>query len=177
MGWPFRRLEAVSKGKPAAGLAGVFCLPDHGGDWLCLAWPCALGATLWYRKRLGTDRLFLNVAALSWPAGFLAIISGWMVTEIGRQPWIATGVLRTADAASPVTAAEVTISLALFVLVYGIVFSTGIYYINRLISAGPSPVIVHEVRACRHGLCRAPPTRRSRRLEAAPRRQGEQGAG
>jgi cytochrome bd ubiquinol oxidase subunit I len=101
------------------------------------------GAYLWYRRKLSTDRLFLNVAALSWPLGFLAIISGWMVTEIGRQPWIATGILRTAEAASPVTGGEVAISLALFVLVYGIVFSTGIYYINRLINAGPSPAIVH----------------------------------
>jgi cytochrome bd ubiquinol oxidase subunit I len=101
------------------------------------------GAYLWYRRRLETDRLFLNVAALCWPLGFLAIISGWMVTEIGRQPWVATGVLRTADAASPVTGGEVLTSLALFVLVYGIVFSTGIYYMNRLINAGPSPAIVH----------------------------------
>jgi cytochrome d ubiquinol oxidase subunit I len=103
------------------------------------------GAYLWFKKTLDTDKLFLHVAARSWPFGFLAIISGWMVTEIGRQPWVATGVLRTADAASTVTGAEVAVSLTLFVLVYGVVFSTGIYYINRLIAAGPAPAIAHEV--------------------------------
>jgi cytochrome d ubiquinol oxidase subunit I len=102
------------------------------------------GAYLWFKKTLDSDKLFLHVAARSWPFGFLAIISGWMVTEIGRQPWVATGVLRTADAASTVTGAEVAVSLTLFVLVYGVVFSTGIYYINRLIAAGPAPAIVHK---------------------------------
>jgi len=102
------------------------------------------GAYLWYRGRLESEKLFLHVAARAWPLGFLAIISGWMVTEIGRQPWIATGVLRTVEAASPVTGAEVAISLTLFVLIYGVVFSTGIYYINRLISAGPAPAIVKD---------------------------------
>ncbi len=97
------------------------------------------GAWLWFKSQLASERLFLHVAARCWPLGFLAIISGWMVTEIGRQPWITTGLLRTADAASPLVASEVITSLALFVLVYGIVFSTGIYYINRLIAAGPVP--------------------------------------
>ena len=58
-------------------------------------------------------------------------------TESGRQPWIIQGILRTADALSPVPGAAVATSLALFVVVYGIVFSMGIYYINRLIVAGP----------------------------------------
>jgi cytochrome d ubiquinol oxidase subunit I len=100
------------------------------------------GAYLWVRGTLGTSRLFLKVAALSWPAGFIAIISGWMVTEIGRQPWIATGILRTAAAASPLTTETVMVSLALFVLVYGVVFSTGIYSINRLINKGPAPEVI-----------------------------------
>ncbi len=65
-----------------------------------------------------------------------------MVTEIGRQPWLATGVLRTDEAASPLVAQAVLISLALFVLVYGVVFSTGIYAINRLINKGPTPDVL-----------------------------------
>jgi cytochrome d ubiquinol oxidase subunit I len=65
-----------------------------------------------------------------------------MVTEIGRQPWIATGVLRTADAASPVIAQSVLGSLIGFILDYAIVFSTGIYAINRLINKGPTPSVV-----------------------------------
>jgi cytochrome bd ubiquinol oxidase subunit I len=100
------------------------------------------GALLWILGKLETNRLFLKVAAAAWPLGFLAIISGWMVTEIGRQPWVATGVLRTADAASPLGEQSVLTSLALFVLVYGVVFSTGIYAINRLINIGPTPDVL-----------------------------------
>ena len=59
------------------------------------------------------------------------------MTESGRQPWIAQGILRTADAISPVPAASIASTLALFVLVYGIVFTMGLYYINRLIVTGP----------------------------------------
>ena len=69
--------------------------------------------------------------------GFVAVISGWIVTETGRQPWVAYGILRTADAVSPLAANTVATSLVLFVLVYGIVFAMGIYYINRLITRGP----------------------------------------
>ena len=69
--------------------------------------------------------------------GFVAVIAGWMVTESGRQPWVAYGILRTADAASPVPADTVATTLVLFVVVYGIVFAMGIYYINRLIARGP----------------------------------------
>ena len=69
----------------------------------------------------------------------MAILAGWETTETGRQPWIVYGLLRTADAASPVSAAAVATSLALFVVVYCAVFSMGIWYIHRLIDKGPSP--------------------------------------
>ena len=72
-----------------------------------------------------------------WWLGFVAVLCGWITTEVGRQPWIAHGILRTADAISPVTAASVLTTLVLFVIVYGIVFAMGIYYINRLIVRGP----------------------------------------
>jgi cytochrome d ubiquinol oxidase subunit I len=74
--------------------------------------------------------------------GFIAILSGWWVTETGRQPWIATGILRTADAVSPVTFGAVLTTLILFVLVYTAVFSMGIYYINRLIEKGPQGALI-----------------------------------
>lgn len=96
-----------------------------------------LGAFLWWRGRLFETRWFLKALAASWPAGFVAILAGWWVTETGRQPWIAHGILRTADAASPVSAGAVLTTLVLFVIVYAIVFSMGIYYINRLIEKGP----------------------------------------
>lgn len=95
------------------------------------------GAFLWARGRLFDQRWFLHVVSWSWPSGFIAILAGWWVTETGRQPWIATGILRTADAASPVSASAVLTTLILFVIVYTIVFSMGVFYINKLIEKGP----------------------------------------
>ncbi|MES2535963.1 MAG: cytochrome ubiquinol oxidase subunit I [Pseudomonadota bacterium] len=95
------------------------------------------GVFLWWRKRLLHARWFMRPLTYCWPLGFIALLAGWMVTEIGRQPWIAYGVLRTADAVSPVTAASVAISLVLFVLVYVVVFSIGIWYIKKMIDKGP----------------------------------------
>ncbi len=96
-----------------------------------------VGAWLWARGRLFDTRWYLEYTQYAWPLGFIAILAGWYVTEIGRQPWIATGILRTADAASPVVFSAVLFGLVLFIIVYGIVFSMGIYYINRLIEYGP----------------------------------------
>ncbi len=96
-----------------------------------------VGAFLWWRKQLFDSRWYLGAVQYAWPLGFIAILSGWWVTETGRQPWIATGILRTADAVSPVTFGAVLTTLILFVLVYTAVFSMGIYYINRLIEKGP----------------------------------------
>ena len=97
------------------------------------------GGVLWWRGRLFRQGLYLKVAKHLWPIGFVAVLSGWIVTEVGRQPWVVTGVLRTAHAASPVAAGTVATSLAMFLLVYGVVFSAGIYYINRLLEKGPQP--------------------------------------
>lgn len=104
------------------------------------------GGVQWWRGRLLSDRRFLTVASWSWPLGFIAIVAGWMVTEIGRQPWIATGILRTADARSPVPAETVAVTLALFIIVYGIVFTMGIRYINILVNKGPDPAATEEPR-------------------------------
>jgi cytochrome bd ubiquinol oxidase subunit I len=95
------------------------------------------GALLWWRNLLTTADWYLKTVQHAWPLGFIAIISGWIVTEVGRQPWVAYGVLRTADAASPVPAQTVGLTLMLFVIVYCVVFSTGIWYIARLIRNGP----------------------------------------
>jgi cytochrome d ubiquinol oxidase subunit I len=95
------------------------------------------GAFLWWRGRLFETRWFLRIMANGWWVGFVAVISGWVVTETGRQPWIVHGILRTADATSPVPGATIAGTLALFVITYGIVFWFGIYYMNRLIAFGP----------------------------------------
>jgi cytochrome bd ubiquinol oxidase subunit I len=102
-----------------------------------------VGAWLWWRGRLFDTDWYLKPAGNVWWAGFVAVIAGWTVTESGRQPWLAQGILRTADATSPVPAGSIAVSLLLFFLVYGVVFSMGIYYINRLIAMGPTgPSIV-----------------------------------
>jgi cytochrome d ubiquinol oxidase subunit I len=97
-----------------------------------------VGAWLWRRGRLFDTAWFLRPAANVWWAGFVAVIAGWVVTESGRQPWVAHGILRTADAISPVPGGSILTTLALFIVVYGIIFSMGIYYINRLIHRGPT---------------------------------------
>jgi cytochrome bd ubiquinol oxidase subunit I len=94
------------------------------------------GGVLWLRGGLG-NRLFLRAASLAWPLGFIAIIAGWITTETGRQPWVATGIMRTAQAVSPVAAGSVGATLILFFLVYLVVYSAGIYYLNLLIRRGP----------------------------------------
>ena len=101
-----------------------------------------VGLLLWWRGTLFTARWFLWPASQAWWIGFVAVICGWIVTETGRQPWIAHGILRTADAISPVSASSVLTTLVLFVVVYGIVFAMGIYYINRLIAKGPQGRLV-----------------------------------
>ena len=95
-----------------------------------------VGAWLLWRGVLFETRWYLRIVAHCWWIGFVAVIAGWVVTESGRQPWIVYGLKRTAEATSPVAASTVATSLALFVVVYGIVFAMGIYYINRLIVRG-----------------------------------------
>ncbi len=95
------------------------------------------GCFLWWRGTLFETRWYLRIVSMTWWCGFVAVIAGWVVTESGRQPWLVYGILRTADAISPVPASSLLGTLALFVICYGIVFSMGIYYINRLINIGP----------------------------------------
>lgn len=71
------------------------------------------------------------------PSGFIALLAGWFVTEVGRQPWSAYGVLRTAESVSPsILGPQVAWSLGAFVVMYTFVFSAGIYYILKLIRKG-----------------------------------------
>ena len=78
-----------------------------------------VGALLWWRKRFETSRWFLWVGVCAVPLPYLAALAGWMLTEVGRQPWIVWGLLHTADANSPsVSSTTIALSLAVFGLLY-----------------------------------------------------------
>lgn len=96
-------------------------------------------ASLWmrYKKRLYDSRPFLWFTLLMGPSGLLAMLAGWFTTEIGRQPWVVYGVLRTRDAVSPHSALQMTFSLVAFIVVYASVFGIGYVYLIRLIKKGP----------------------------------------
>ncbi|WP_312886585.1 cytochrome ubiquinol oxidase subunit I [Rhizobium laguerreae] len=89
------------------------------------------------RRALFQSKAFLLFATLMGPTGLIAILAGWLTTEIGRQPWVVYGVMRTADAVSHHSAAVLTTTLVLFVVVYFAAFGTGISYILKLIASGP----------------------------------------
>ncbi|HTV95745.1 MAG TPA: cytochrome ubiquinol oxidase subunit I [Steroidobacteraceae bacterium] len=91
------------------------------------------------RKRLYDSRLLHRAAVLMGPAGFVAVIAGWVTTEVGRQPYTVYGLLRTADSLSPLAAPAVASSLAAFVLVYFTVFGLGAAYLLRMMSRLPTP--------------------------------------
>ncbi len=67
------------------------------------------------------------------PAGLIALVAGWVTTEMGRQPWVIYGLLRTRDAVSLHSTLQMAISLLVFIVVYCAVFGVGYYYIFRLI--------------------------------------------
>jgi cytochrome d ubiquinol oxidase subunit I len=94
---------------------------------------------LWarWRGRLYDARLLHRFALCMGPAGLVAILAGWYTTEIGRQPWVVYGLMRTADAVTPHQAPEVGLTLLLFVVVYFLVFGAGIGYLLRLMRQAP----------------------------------------
>ena len=96
-----------------------------------------VAALLFLQKRLFTSRWFQLWCMAMTPAGFIAVITGWTVTEVGRQPYVVYGVLQTAATVSPVAGATVALSLAAFVVTYTFIFGAGAYYIVHLILKGP----------------------------------------
>ena len=78
-----------------------------------------------------------RLAVAMGPSGFIAVLAGWVTTEVGRQPFTIYGVLRTSESASPLDAPAIAASLLAFVIVYFAVFGAGIYYLLRLMKKPP----------------------------------------
>jgi cytochrome d ubiquinol oxidase subunit I len=98
-----------------------------------------LGILLLWRGRLERARWFLWAAFLSFPSGFIAVLCGWFTAEVGRQPWVVYGLLRTKDAITPsLTTGQVLFSLIGYVAVYAVIYAFGLSYIYRLLRAGPA---------------------------------------
>ncbi|MEE9434766.1 MAG: cytochrome ubiquinol oxidase subunit I [Sphingorhabdus sp.] len=98
-----------------------------------------LGIGLWSligraRKRLYDWHWFHRAAILMGPSGFVAVIAGWVTTEVGRQPYTVYGLLTTAESVSPLAAPAVATSLLAFVVVYFVMFGAGTVYILRLMN-------------------------------------------
>ncbi|TWA55383.1 cytochrome bd-I ubiquinol oxidase subunit 1 apoprotein [Azospirillum baldaniorum] len=91
------------------------------------------------RGKLYSPHWFHKLLVGCMPLGFIAILAGWFTTEIGRQPWVVYGMIRTADAVTPaLTGGAVLTSLIVFMVVYAIIYGAGTYYLFRLLTIGPS---------------------------------------
>ncbi|QYK11210.1 cytochrome ubiquinol oxidase subunit I [Shewanella rhizosphaerae] len=99
-------------------------------------------AALWLRRKgkLYTNKSFHRFILLMGPSGLIALLAGWFTTEVGRQPWVVYGMMRTRDAASNHDVLQMSISLALFVVIYFSVFTVGITYMMRLVGKGPQAI-------------------------------------
>jgi len=97
------------------------------------------GWSLWRRWRgtLYQDRWLHGVSLLMGPSGFIALLAGWITTEVGRQPFTVYGALRTVDSIGPVDAPAVGASLLAFIWVYFFVFGAGLFYVFRLMRQAP----------------------------------------
>jgi cytochrome d ubiquinol oxidase subunit I len=119
--------------------------------------------SLWHRWRgtLYTSRPLQWAALIMGPSGFIAVLAGWVTTEVGRQPYTVYGLLRTSESVSPVAAPAVSLSLLLFIIVYFAVYTGGVYYLFRLLRSDPVrpppvpevpvPMPTHQIREAGEG--------------------------
>lgn len=96
-----------------------------------------IAVILYSRKRLFDFKPFQLWCMAMMPSGFIAVLAGWFVTEVGRQPFTVYGVVRTSESISPVIAEQIALSLGIFIVVYTLIFGAGSYYILKLIGKGP----------------------------------------
>lgn len=97
----------------------------------------------WLRRggRFATSALFLRACRWAAPLGFVAVVAGWVTTEVGRQPWTVYGLMRTADSVSPsLTGRDVMLSFVAYIAVYAIIFPGGFFVLRRIIRQGPVAV-------------------------------------
>ena len=95
----------------------------------------------WFkRKKLEFSPLYLKVMLLAIPLPYIAAESGWIVTEVGRQPWIVYGLMKTADAVSPIAVSQVLPSLLAFIFVYSLLGAVAFYLIFHYARKGPGPI-------------------------------------
>ncbi len=119
-------------------LIPFWCFRIMVGIGLLMALTGLMALWLYIRGTLFTKKWFQIWCILMAPSGFIAILSGWFVTEVGRQPYIVYGLMKTIEAASPILGQQVFLSLLAFIIVYFFVFGAGIYYIMSLIRKGPA---------------------------------------
>ncbi|MCE7795111.1 cytochrome ubiquinol oxidase subunit I [Sphingobium sufflavum] len=142
----------ILKHDPNAPLAGLDTIPDDREPPVgIIFWSfrvmvglgfAMLGIGLWSLIARAKGRLFdwpwlHRAAVLMGPSGFVAVLAGWITTEVGRQPFTVYGLLRTAESASPLDAPAVAVSLIAFVIVYFTVFGAGVWYIVHLMHKPP----------------------------------------
>jgi cytochrome d ubiquinol oxidase subunit I len=96
------------------------------------------GLILLYQKRLDDSRWFLRLGRMTAPAGLIATIAGWCVTETGRQPWLIHGLVRTADAVNPLHAAQAVPFIAIVISVYAVLLVACGWYLLRVLRRGPA---------------------------------------
>jgi len=102
----------------------------------------------WFkRNRLVESPGYLKIMLWSIPLPYIAIELGWVLAEVGRQPWIVYGLMKTSDAASPIASSQVLISLIAFILVYSLLGAVGFYLIVKNARQGPAPEAVPEAAA------------------------------
>jgi cytochrome d ubiquinol oxidase subunit I len=95
----------------------------------------------WFkRKDLIENTKYLKLMLLAIPLPYLATTTGWVLAEVGRQPWIVYGLLKTSDAVSPLAVSQVLTTLIAFILVYGLLGAVGFYLIGKAVRKGPPAV-------------------------------------
>jgi cytochrome d ubiquinol oxidase subunit I len=93
---------------------------------------------VWARGELDRSRWFHKLCEIASPLGFVAVIAGWVTTEVGRQPWTVYGLMRTKDSVTPSLAgSDVLASLIVYVVAYIVIFGIGGFFMVRFLRAGP----------------------------------------